>query len=61
MAGYSSAAPGQITTIGRTLYDGVGRLHFAGEYTCYKFPGYMEGALRSGVRAARNVIQADSV
>ena len=25
------------------------RLHFAGEHACYKFVGYMEGALNSGV------------
>ena len=32
-----------------------GRLHFAGEHCCYKFVGYMEGALQSGIAAARNV------
>jgi len=54
-AGYSSAAPGQITTIGKTLYEGIDRLQFAGEHTCYKFAGFMEGALQSGVRAAKNI------
>ena len=26
-----------------------GKLHFAGEHTCYAFTGYMEGALQSGI------------
>ncbi len=55
MAGYSCPAPGQITKGGPTLYNGIGRLSFAGEYTCYTFPGYMEGGLQSGVRAARQI------
>lgn len=33
----------------------VGRLHFAGEHTS-QHPGWMEGALRSGIRAAYEVI-----
>ena len=32
-----------------------GRLHFAGEHTCYAFMGFMEGALNSGVRAAARI------
>lgn len=31
----------------------AGRLHFAGEHACYKFAGFMEGALASGVSVAR--------
>lgn len=54
-AGYSFPAPGQVTTIGPILAQGIGRLHFAGEHCCYKFVGYMEGALQSGIAAARNV------
>lgn len=57
--GYSFAAPGEISSMGRTLYDGIGRLHFAGEHTCYKFVGYMEGALSSGVRVARQLARRD--
>jgi monoamine oxidase len=52
---YSFPAPGQITRLGSKLVDGLGRLHFAGEHTCYKFAGYMEGALQSGIRAARQI------
>ena len=49
-ASYSFPAPGQVTTQGPTLRQGIGRLHFAGEYTSYAFMGYMEGALESGCR-----------
>ncbi len=54
-AGYSFPAPGQVTAHGPTLHDGLGRLHFAGEHTCYQFCGYMEGALHSGARVARQI------
>lgn len=33
-----------------------GRLHFAGEHTCEEFPGYMNGGVVSGERAAREVL-----
>jgi monoamine oxidase len=55
LAGYSSARPGQIMAFSRTLYEGLDRLQFAGEHTCYAFPGFMEGALQSGMRAAGNI------
>jgi monoamine oxidase len=41
LAGYSFPAPGQVTTVGPLLAKGLGRLHFAGEHTCFKFVGYM--------------------
>jgi len=56
MAGYSFPAPGQITRIGPILHDGIGRLHFAGEHTCFKFVGYMEGALNSGASLAKRLL-----
>ena len=34
----------------------VGRIHFAGEHTAGAWAGLMEGALRSGARAAREVL-----
>ncbi len=55
LAGYSSARPGQIMAFSRTLYEGLDRLQFAGEHACYAFPGFMEGALQSGMRAAGNI------
>ena len=51
-ASYSFPAPGQVTTQGPIFRQGIGRLHFAGEYTSYAFMGYMEGALNSGAAAA---------
>jgi len=60
-ASYSFPAPGQITAMGPTLYNGIGRLHFAGEYTSYAFMGYMEGALNSGVRVAKRIAVRDGV
>jgi monoamine oxidase len=38
------------------LAEPVGRLAFAGEHTAGEWHGLMEGALRSGVRAARDVL-----
>jgi monoamine oxidase len=58
---YSFPAPGQVTTQGPTLRGGIGRLHFAGEYTSYAFMGYMEGALESGESVARRIAVRDGV
>jgi monoamine oxidase len=58
---YSFPAPGQVMLQGRTLREGIGRLHFAGEYTSYAFMGYMEGALESGAAVAARIAQRDGV
>lgn len=58
---YSFPAPGQVTTIGPMLAAGMGRLHFAGEHCCYKFVGYMEGGLQSGIAAAKKIAKRDGV
>jgi monoamine oxidase len=60
-ASYSFPAPGQVTAMGPTLRNGLGNLHFAGEHTCYKFVGYMEGALSSGAELARRMAQRDGL
>lgn len=60
-AGYSFPAPGQVTAMGPTLREGLGRIHFAGEHTCYKFVGYMEGALNSGASVAKRMAMRDGV
>lgn len=55
-------APGEVTTMGPILHNGIeDRLHFAGEYSCYKFADYMEGALNSGVTIARRLAVRDGV
>ena len=41
---------------GRTLGEPFGHVHFVGSETADKWRGYMEGALRSGIRGAREVI-----
>jgi monoamine oxidase len=60
-ASYSFPAPGQVTSQGPTLREGIGRLHFAGEYTSYAFMGYMEGALHSGAAAAKRIAERDGI
>ena len=59
-AGYSFPAPRQVTTVGPLLHSGIGRLHFAGEHACYKFVGYMEGALNSGAAVAKRIATHDA-
>ena len=59
-AGYSFPSPGQVTAVGPLLQRGLGRLHFAGEHACYKFVGYMEGALNSGVSLAAEMAARDA-
>jgi monoamine oxidase len=59
---YSFPAPGQVTVAGPLLARGVGgRLHFAGEHCCFAFTGWMEGALSSGVRLARRLVERDGL
>lgn len=60
--GYSFPAPGEVTTAGPILREGVGgRCHFAGEYASYAFIGYMEGALSSGVAVANRLAARDGI
>ncbi len=51
--GYSFPAPGQITRLRDQLIRGYPHLAFAGEHLSTGFPGYMEGALGSGVTLSR--------
>jgi monoamine oxidase len=60
-ASYSFPAPGQVTAFGPLLWNATGRVRFAGEHTSYAFPGYMEGALHSGVMVARSLAERDGV
>jgi monoamine oxidase len=48
-------APGTLSTLGPALRTPVGRLHWAGTETALEWNGYMEGAVASGERAAREV------
>ena len=45
-------APSTWTTYGPALTEPVGRIHWAGTETAREWTGYMEGAVRSGIRVA---------
>ncbi|KAK7960918.1 amine oxidase [Apiospora saccharicola] len=51
------AGPGIYTNYGPALKQRVGNLHFAGTEASDYWIGYMDGALRSGYRAAAEVIE----
>ena len=51
--------PGVWTTYGSAFRARCGRIHWAGTETSSEWYGYMEGALRSGRRAAEEMLQAD--
>ena len=50
--------PGLLTRYGQWLRRPVGRVHFAGSETSDYWIGYMDGAVRAGQRAAREIIAA---
>ena len=54
---YAVAYPGMMRTIGPHLATAEGVVHFAGDHTS-SAPGWIEGALESGHRAAREVNDA---
>ena len=49
-------APGVWTNYGEALRSPVGRIHWAGAEYAIEWNGYMEGAVRSGVATAREVL-----
>jgi monoamine oxidase len=49
--------PGALTQFGPTLRESIGRIFFAGTESSPIWAGYIEGALRSGARAAAEVRQ----
>ena len=50
------ASPGVLTSFGHTVREPVGRIHWAGTETATVWHGYMDGAVQSGERAAREVL-----
>ena len=50
------APPGVLTDYGHALRAPVGRIHWAGAETSDYWNGYMDGAVRSGERAARETL-----
>lgn len=58
--GYAAPGKGQVLTVGKRLSEPFEQvMFFAGEHTQMDSFGYMEGALRSGVRAARGVLDSE--
>lgn len=51
--------PGVWTTLGSALREPVGRIHWAGTETSDVWNGYIEGAIRSGERVAKEVVMND--
>lgn len=49
--------PGLWTAVGQTIRRPDGRVHWAGTETATAYTGYIEGAVRSGERAAQEVIE----
>lgn len=48
--------PGALTGFGEAIREPVGRIHWAGTETATRWCGYMDGAVRSGERAAAELI-----
>ena len=51
--------PGVLTGFGRALREPCGRIHWAGTETATQWCGSIEGAVRSGERAADEVLKDD--
>jgi monoamine oxidase len=49
--------PGVMSELGHELRMPAGRLHFVGTETAYEWKGYMDGAVRSGERGAKEVLE----
>jgi monoamine oxidase len=58
LGSYSHYRVGQYTAFAGAEREAVGACHFAGEHTSIDAQGYLEGAVESGARAAREVLAA---
>jgi monoamine oxidase len=54
---YAAFLPGQITRYSGVIARPEGGVHFAGEHTSVAYQGFLEGAVESGERCAREVLQ----
>ncbi|ULT59499.1 FAD-dependent oxidoreductase [Neobacillus drentensis] len=54
---YSYLKVGQHTKFGGILGQREGNIFFAGEHTSIKYPGYLNGAVESGERAAEEILE----
>ena len=57
---FSRLGPGVLTGFGHALREPVGRVHWAGTETATITHGGIDGAIRSGERAATEVIEAEA-
>jgi len=55
---FAHYAPGVLTGFGRALREPCGRIHWAGTETATQWSGSIEGAIRSGERAADEVLKS---
>lgn len=61
MGAYSYYKVGQASSYGELAAASEGRIHFAGEHTSIEHQGFLEGAVRTGERAARQLLHAIGV
>jgi monoamine oxidase len=54
-AGYAVFGPDFKPELRSELSRSIGRIAFAGDHTSRKWQGYMNGAVESGQRAARDI------
>lgn len=55
----STHGPNTLTKFGRHLREPFGRIYYAGTETATEWSGYMDGAVRAGKRAARQVLHVN--
>jgi len=55
----SHAPPGVLTEFGHALREPCGRIHWAGTESSEMMMGFVDGAIRSGERAAREALAGD--
>lgn len=55
---YAYHPPGYLTSLGGIEGESEGPVHFAGEHTSREWQGFLNGAVESGQRAAREVLKA---
>ena len=56
--GCVAGLPPHVLSQGAALGTPHGRVHFAGTETAVRWPGYMEGAIEAGERAAAEILDA---
>ena len=53
----ASPGPGILSSVGAVIREPHGRVHWAGTETADRWAGYIDGAVRSGERAAGEVLE----